>query len=345
MKNRIRVGRLLGAAFTLLAFMACSSEGSEGSAGSEGSESAPAEVDQATLAQALTLHASFDNGPGADFARGDPQLYTAPAWDRAEDAVVGIGNPDVQIVPDQGRFGSALHFTEKNLSAIFFRAEDKVSYSSGDWSGTISFWLNLSPDQELAPGYCDPIQITDQSYNDAAIWVDFTDTNPRQFRLGVFGDLESWNPEGLPSDENPGWVENLVVVEEPPFQGRHWTHVVITHSGLNSEGGGSAKLYLDGELQGTIQDILEPFSWDLSKAQIRLGVNFVGLFDELALFDRALTQAEVAVLFELEGGVASLTASGTAQGVSPDDLDQSPEFDPAEPEPIPEDHFDQSRNE
>jgi hypothetical protein len=29
---------------------------------------------------------------------------------------------------------------------------------------------------------------------------------------------------------------------------------------------------------------------------------------------------------------------------SPEDLDQSPEFDPADPEPIPEDHFHQSRD-
>ena len=31
-----------------------------------------------------------------------------------------------------------------------------------------------------------------------------------------------------------------------------------------------------------------------------------------------------------------------AQGVLPDNLDQSPEFDPTEPEPIPQDGFDQS---
>ena len=302
MKNRVSVGGLLGAAFPILALVACSS------AGSEGSDAAPAGTggEQAVLAEALTLHASFDHGPAADFARGDPQLYTAPSWDEVEEAEVGIGDPDVLLVPDVGRFGHALHFTQKNTSAIFFRAEDKVAYSSGNWSGTISFWLNLSPDQDLAPGYCDPIQITDQSYNDAAIWVDFTNTNPRQFRLGVFGDLESWNPDGLSPDEHPGFGENLVVVEEPPFQGGEWTHVVITHSGLNSEGGGSAKLYLDGQLQGTIQDIAEPFSWDLSRAQIRLGVNYVGLFDELALFDRALTEAEVVLLYGLEGGVGSL---------------------------------------
>jgi hypothetical protein len=31
-----------------------------------------------------------------------------------------------------------------------------------------------------------------------------------------------------------------------------------------------------------------------------------------------------------------------AHGFFPDNLDQSPEFDPTEAEPIPEDHFDQS---
>ena len=139
--NHISVGRLLGAAFLLLALVACSS------AGSEGSEASPSDAgsEQAVLADALTLHASFDHGPGADFARGDPQLYTAPSWDEAEEAEVGIGNPDVQIVPDVGRFGHALHFTQKNTSAIFFRAEDKVAYSRGDWSGTTrSCWLRMS---------------------------------------------------------------------------------------------------------------------------------------------------------------------------------------------------------
>ncbi len=33
-----------------------------------------------------------------------------------------------------------------------------------------------------------------------------------------------------------------------------------------------------------------------------------------------------------------------AQEYLPDDFDQSPEFDPAEPESVPEDDFDQSRD-
>lgn len=300
--KRMRSWSLLGLVFPLQVFLACSS------ADSGIPERAPAETvgDRSPLAESLTLHASFDEGPSADFARGDPQLYTAASWDGVDEAQVGLGNLDVRIVPGQGRFGNALRFVTKNTSALFYRAEEKVAYSDTDWSGTISFWLNLSPEQDLAPGYCDPIQVTDEAYNDAAIWVDFTDANPRQFRLGVFGDLESWNPNGLSSDEHPGFADNLVVVEEPPFQRGKWTHVVITYSGLNSDSGGVARLFLDGTLQGTIRDITEPFSWDLLGAQVRLGVNYVGLFDELALFDRSLTEAEVTLLHGLEAGVGSL---------------------------------------
>ena len=45
---------------------------------------------------------------------------------------------------------------------------------------------------------------------------------------------------------------------------------------------------------------------DMSNAAIRLGVNYVGLYDELAIFDRALTDAEIGRLHELTGGVGAL---------------------------------------
>lgn len=262
--------------------------------------------EQAPLRDALTFHASYDAGPDADFARGDPLLYTAPSWDESGEAEPGLGNPDVEIVAGVGRFGAALRFNRRNTAAIFYRAEEKVAYTEDDWSGTVSFWLSLSPSEDLEPGYCDPIQITDRAYNDAAVWVDFTNANPRQFRLGVFGDLEAWNPEGLSSDEHPGFDRKLVVVDEPPFRRGEWTHVAISYSRLGSAAGGTARLYLDGVLQGVIESIGEPFSWDLVRAQIRIGVNYVGLFDELALFDRPLTEAEVLELFRLEEGIGGI---------------------------------------
>ena len=66
-----------------------------------------------------------------------------------------------------------------------------------------------------------------------------------------------------------------------------------------------SKLYLDGMLQGTTETIVEPFRWDRSRAAIRLGVNYVGLWDELAIFNRALSDGEVAELHRLRGGLAS----------------------------------------
>ena len=258
-----------------------------------------------SLRQALSFHASFDNGPDADYARGDGAIYTAPSYDALEEAQPGIGNPDVQLVEGAGRFGDALDFTAKNGHAIFYHAEKNVAYDPADWSGTASFWLKLDPSMDLEPGYCDPIQLTDSGYNDAAVWVDFTKDNPRQFRLGVFGDLHAWNPEERSPEDFPGFNDRLVVTDSPPFSRDAWTHVVITYSGLGS-GAGSARLYLDGTpLPEVREGIAEPFTWD-SPASVRLGLSYVGLYDELALFDRPLTSEEVATLHALEGGVAEL---------------------------------------
>ncbi len=259
------------------------------------------------LAEVLTFHASFDDGIDADWALGDRQIYTARSYDEQDQAVSGIGNPSVAVADGAGRFGRALRFTARNQHAIFYKADRNVGYSSDDWSGTVSFWLSLDPAIDLEPGFCDPIQITDAAYNDAAIWVDFTAENPRQFRLGVFGDLDAWNPDGLSPDEHPGFLDRLVIVDEPPFEAGQWTHVVITYSGLNTQMGGVATLYLDGvPLPNAADGIHEPFTWDPARGAIRLGVNYVGLFDELSLFSRALTAEEVRALHVLEGGVAAL---------------------------------------
>ena len=275
----------------------------EAESAAESSMTASSAVD--ALKQALTFHASFDDGPDAAFAKGDRRIYTAPSYDEQDKALPGIGNPDVEIV-EGGRFGYALKFNKKNVHAIFYRGEDNVSFTEGNWTGSVSFWLNLNPDEDLEPGYCDPIQITDSAYNDSAVWVDFTrDDTPRHFRLGVFGDLKAWNPEELQPNDNLDFLNRLVVISQHPFQRGKWTQVVATYSDLGTAVG-VAKLYLDGQLQGTSEGIEEVFTWDMQKAAFRIGVNYVGLFDEAAVFDRALSQEEVTALHKLEDGVAAL---------------------------------------
>ena len=124
------------------------------------------------------------------------------------------------VAEDAGRYGHALRFAERNEHAVFYRANGNIGYSPERWSGTVSFWLRVDPATDLAPGFTDPVQITDAAYNDAAIWVDFTGENPRQFRLGVFGDLAVWNPDGIGPNENPAFADRLTVVDDWPFARR-----------------------------------------------------------------------------------------------------------------------------
>ena len=65
---------------------------------------------KARLARALTLHASFDEGLDADFARGDKTCYVQ----QGKKLVTAAPTDEVRLAPDAGRFGGALHFTKKN---------------------------------------------------------------------------------------------------------------------------------------------------------------------------------------------------------------------------------------
>jgi hypothetical protein len=260
---------------------------------------------QQDLATALSFHASFDNGADADFALGDKRIYTAPSYKNLDAAQAGLSNPVVSLIPGKGRHAGALEFKAKNTMAVYYPAEKNIDYRQGNWSGTVSFWLSLDPDQDLS-GFSDPIQITDKDYNDAALWVDFTNDKPRQFRLAAFGDLRAWNPESVRGQAHPGFQRHLVVVTTPPFRRGTWTHVAFTFSGLNGPQPGTARLYLDGKLQGHTQPIPEPFTWDLSRAKIRVGMNYAGLFDDLSIFNRALSESEVQTLHGLTAGVSAI---------------------------------------
>ena len=122
----------------------------------------------------------------------------------------------------------------------------------------------------------------------------------------MFGDSAAWNPKNLSSDQNPFFNQRTVVVTEPPFARGQWTHVAIVFSRIGSDSGGTAKLYLNGKLAGSADGIKEPFNWEPAVATIRLGVNYVGLWDELSTFTRPLSDAEIDALYRLDGGVGTL---------------------------------------
>jgi hypothetical protein len=215
---------------------------------------------------------------------------------------------EIQHVVGAGRFGDALRFTKRTAPLVFFRALRNMPYARSDWSGTVSFWLQVDPQGQLETGFCDPVQITPRAWNDAAFFVEF-EKRPAAipFRLGVYADLDVWNPARRKIEEIPSSERPLVTVAEPPFSGSRWTHVVFTFERFNSgQPDGVARLYLDGKPRGVLSPRQQTFTWQPEEAIIGLGLNYIGLLDELSIFNRALGPDEVDQLYRLPSGVAAL---------------------------------------
>jgi len=262
-----------------------------------------------TLRAALAFHASFDTSADADFARGDRRVYTAIDSGKRPSAVPGLPAAELaRLVPAAGRHGGALEFRGQTKQQVFYRGPENLGYRAGPWAGTVSFWLRLDPDRDLAPGYCDPVQFVGQRWGEGALFVEFTkDHNPRHFRYGIFPVTKLWNPENKKLEEMTDAERPMVFVRRPVFSRERWTHVLITFAQLNSgRADGRGTLYLDGEPVGTAAGWMHTFNWDPAQSALTLGLNYTGFIDDVAVFSRELTAAEVRAVFSLSRGIASL---------------------------------------
>lgn len=260
------------------------------------------------LRSVLTFHASFDRGTDAEYATGDPWIYQAPAMDRVKEAKPGLPAGDaVTLVPGDGRYGGALRYARKSEAIIFFKGKDNVPWVAQGWSGTISFWLKTDF-KDLAEGYTDPLQVTTRAWNDAAFFVEFEKrSNSVPFRLGAYPDHKVWNPKNRDWGEIPKPELPLITVEGPPFSGDRWTHVAITWDRFNTgKTDGTASLFLDGALIETIRGREQTFTWNPGDVRLMLGLGYVGWIDDLAVFRRALTGAELQTVRRLPQGIRSL---------------------------------------
>lgn len=260
------------------------------------------------LGAALTFHAPFDGALDAAHAAGDARLYSARDRRSAAAATPGVNPDQVKLVSGAGRHGDALRMTLKASPPVFYRGQWNLHYADRDWSGTVSVWLSLDPDRELAPGYSDPLIITPRSWDDASLFIDFTrDDVPRRFRFAAFADKAVWNPGRREWDDVPVPERPMIEVAEPPFASGKWTHVAWTWSGFNTEGtGGVLRGYLDGKPAGTLTGRRQIYTWNPADVLIALGVEYNGLVDELAIFNRALSDEEIRTLHALPAGIASL---------------------------------------
>ena len=250
--------------------------------------------DDLSLKTALTFYASFDGGTDADISRGDKRLFTLINKEpKLGNKTEGMS----RMVKGKGLSGDALLFTKRNAKWLLYDGAKNFHFAEKNWSGSVSFWLKVDPINGLDPGYVDPIQITPNTWNDASFFVDFAkDGNPRSFRLGAFADKSVWNPENkdVPEPQRP-----LVPAKSNPFSSDKWTHVAFTWENFNTgKKDGVATLYLNGKNEGIITEWNQKFSWAGKPHRILIGLNYMGLFDELACFNRALSSKEIKRIFD-----------------------------------------------
>ncbi|MBL9201229.1 MAG: LamG domain-containing protein [Opitutaceae bacterium] len=264
---------------------------------------APA-AQQSALARALTLHASFDAGLDADFARGDKACYVRTRTGLVPAAL----NEEVKLAPGAGRFGGALHFPKKGNTRPLFKDGGVLGYNATGWSATVSVWLRLDPDKDLEPGYCDPVQIIGDDGKKGFIFLEWSkDETPRFFRFAIRPLQHIWDPQNVGWAAIPFEKRPMVQVARAPFSREAWTHTVFTLENINSKAAKpTGRLWLNGKLQGAIENWDLTFAWAPDTAQLVLGAAYVGHLDDLAVFNRALNDAEVKALMALKNGVRDL---------------------------------------
>jgi len=257
-----------------------------------------------TLSRALTFHASFDKGLEADFSRGDRSCFVRTS----KGVVPAVLNEELKLVPEAGRFGSGLHFTKKGNTRPQFRGAGVLGYNDKNWSATVSVWLRLDPDKDLEPGYCDPVQIVGDDTKKGFIFLEWSkDETPRFFRYAIRPLFPIWNPTNVPWDTIPADKRPMVQMAGAPFSREAWTHAVFSLENINDKSSKPAgRLWLNGKLQGAIEGWDLTFGWNPDAVQLVLGASYVGHLDDLAVFNRALTDAEVKQLFALKNGVGEL---------------------------------------
>ena len=260
--------------------------------------------DIGSLKQSLTLHASYDKGFDADFCKGDQHCRIR----QKKELVPASSTDEVKLDPAAGRFGGALHFTRKGSVWPQYSGTNVLNYNEQSWSSTVSVWLKLDPDKDLEPGYCDPVQIVGDDSKKGFIFLEWSkDETPRFFRFAIRPLFHIWNPTNVNWADIPFEKRPMVQVAKAPFSREQWTHVVFSMENINDKSKQPiGRLYLNGALQGKIENWDLTFGWNPAQVNLVLGAAYVGHLDDLGVFDRALTDADVKAIYQLKSGLREL---------------------------------------
>ncbi len=262
----------------------------------------------ATIRKAVTLYASFDDAVEADAGGGTLTLSTRFNHPKEKGQFLfekGCNEKVFRIAKGKGIHGGALEAVDvlPNNGRIFFPAKGNIGFKPGGWGGAVSLWINTDPNKLLKTAFCDPVQITQKSATNGGIWFDFNNAKPRDLRMGAFPAIAAGQKGIAESDPQAPMVR----VPGVSFTQGDWHHVVLTWTNFDTGKADALEiLYIDGKRIGDVKDRPIAMAWDLAQAGIYVAVNYIGLLDEFAVFNRPLTAAEVALLHRQPGLLASL---------------------------------------
>jgi hypothetical protein len=132
---------------------------------------------------------------------------------------------------------------------------------------------------------------------------------------GVYLEGSSTNPRRIASlqDGNGSYPPAYSAAGAVPTSNTTWTHVVMTHSGSE------VRIYINGQLSNTTSNRRALGTFNTAMLSVAGADNGLDLFqgdlDEIRIFNRALTAAEVATLST--GGAVGTAASGTNTAAAP----------------------------
>lgn len=270
---------------------------------------APARADDADdIRKAVTFYASFDAAVKGDVGGGQLTFDTRsnhPTEKGKYSVTKGFSDKAFRVAKDKGIAGGALEAVDvlPDNGRIFVPAKGNIAYKPAGWNGSLSMWCKTDPDALLKTKFCDPVQITQKGANNGALWFDFNDARPRDLRHGAFPMI----PEGKKGVGEDDPDAPMVRVPKVGWKATDWHHVVITWENLDTgKANAVTSLYIDGKLIGQVKDRAIAMGWDIDKTGIYVAINYIGLLDEFAVFDRALTAAELTALHKTPGLLSGL---------------------------------------
>jgi hypothetical protein len=167
-----------------------------------------------------------------------------------------------------GRFGGALHFKSGDSVTV-----DNFPYASSSWS--FSAWVRIGDDDVMTDDFQNVI-------NAEVIGQSGWQFQTRRLSSGFFWLFSYWNQKYW------SW-------ECPCFEPRRWSHATAVRDATANV----LSFYLDGHLESSIaspQPILPGTSTLYMGKWMGAGRLFSGSIDDVAIYDRALSAAEVAQL-------------------------------------------------